>query len=246
MERLTFMGLGTLMAAAAAYQGNPIAGLLSLAAVVLTFVVIGPRTSLSRPPHFVRGREERKRIGRASRMLAQPRRTLMHQGNASKVAQQVEEATSELVQMGIVSARALGADAMYIGCKAALGGLIPVAMVVADKKNIPRNEDEVKARHNEIALSLVTPETMVFVALLTSRILVEIVPKTGNVTTEMNPYIIYEAVRDFEKLTGKKAEDYLDPGLCRAAREAAESGEGAFREFMKKKGSVPNVPNTLN
>lgn len=43
----------------------------------------------------------------------------------------------------------------------------------------------------------------------------------GNVHAEFSPLIVFDALKDMEKLTGQRPDDLLVDGLCRVARECA-------------------------
>lgn len=43
----------------------------------------------------------------------------------------------------------------------------------------------------------------------------------GEVRAEFSPLVIFEAIKDFEKLTGNRPDDLLEDQMCRVARECA-------------------------
>jgi len=255
MNRLNFLYLGALITVAAAIQGNMLAMWLALAAIALTFVTIqvtqkDPKNSL----FSLSSCEERKKRGDKCRPGRTPVSINDHgdnmkgplkigpEDNASVIADKVQDATGEITQMAMALASiherkyedggGLG-SACYVGCMAAAGSLIPIAMSVAVKPKL--SEREIHERGKEVALTLVTPDTMLFAALLSTKILVNIDAKTGRQDWELNPETLFNALTDWEKLTGRKADGIIDPGMLRAAREVAVSSTVPLTEFMDKR-----------
>lgn len=206
--------------------------------------------SLFSPPHFVRGEKRESKKGRASRRLAfttERQNMTMLGGNGNKnIGQMGEEANQAVLDM-VQSGTALAhlkyggniADGVFLGCMAALGALTPTAMMLAKRPVL--TPEEVREKGNEIATSLVTHETLLFAALASAHIMTDL-DRSGGLTTEFGPHILWQALNIWEKVyPDKKADDFFDANMLKAARNVGASIGNKLNDFLahRSKTSVP-------
>lgn len=92
----------------------------------------------------------------------------------------------------------------------------------------------------------ITKESILFAALLTVRMSPELDHSNDTVPVEFSPMVVLDAMDDFEKLTGKKPDPFLNPAMIASARKNEGIGRDAFIKFAEAHRNNPNLPNTLN
>lgn len=149
----------------------------------------------------------------------------------TSTAGKINEAVSQMVQTAIALASRTrksdfgSSDCLYVGCMAALGAFQAVAPFTADRPEL--NEDQIKEIGMQETVKLINSDTLLLTALITSKMQKEIkVVDEGmgaaGVTTKYGPDIIYAAIQDWKKLTGKNPEGIFDKTMLKAAYEAAQ------------------------
>lgn len=251
---LMFATIMILMMAMSPYSHSNLPAAFSITALTLLLLLgwIGNKRrdkSLFSPPHFVRGEKREDRKGRASRKLAfttETDRMAMLGGNGNKnigqMGEEANQAVCDLVQSGAALAHMKyggdASDGAFLGCMAALGALTPTAMIFAKRPQL--TEKEVKERGKEIAMSLVSTETLLFAAIASAHVLVDS-QRDGGIVTEFGPHILWQALNIWEKVyPDKKPDDFFDPGMLKAARKAGANIGDKLGEFLaNRRTSVP-------
>lgn len=231
-------------------HGNSTAALLATLALIMLLALSfkAARRSVSLSSSL---REERETVikHRASRKLANTTENPMKGNpNISKMGEEAHQACSDMVQSGIALATMKfhggAADAGYLGSMAALGALTPTAMVFANRPKLDRQA--IEERGKEIAFGLVKEETLLFAALVAARVMTNL-DSDGETTTEFGPHILWQALSMWEKIyPDKKAEDHLDNGMLKAARDFGAKSVIPFDEFLRKRQTSVPPSNSLN
>lgn len=222
MQIFLFQGFAALVAVAAWIQGNVTAAWLATLASLLSMLVIKTeKSSLSRPPHEVRGREERRRKAPATYHGERH----MTDDRSSEVAERIHQLVGQMTQHAMQEAEN-SADATRIAGMAALGSLIPMAPFTAKNADLNgrKPEDVPEDERQELMFSTLSPETMIFAALLTGRMLTAFNAKTGYSSTEFGPNILWEALQDWRRVfPDKSADDFIHPKILDSARKFGEN-----------------------
>lgn len=92
----------------------------------------------------------------------------------------------------------------------------------------------------------ITPETLLYSALLVNKTTPDYDHKEKSVVSELNPIVFFDAIEAYEKLTGKSPDEFLQPGLVKAAREAGSMGRDVLDAFMDRRKNAPEAPTSLN
>lgn len=151
-----------------------------------------------------------------------------------EIATQCHETIISMVQAAIMASGGAGKDgprmrdgtgpqASYVGGMAALGALVPLAMIVG-KMPDDVSKDEIDSMSLDdqrvLAHSLIMPETLTYAALMSARMQTTMNSQTGRVSIEFGPHVLWAALVDWEKVfPDKKAEDFLAPPMVQAARD---------------------------
>lgn len=238
-NRMEFLYLGALIAVAAAIQGNALATWLAVAAFALTFIVIRvERPPSSSPPLEERGEEKGeskrphqqlqhflKRHG-ANHMIDLKRKFSFAEPEGTdtdsneNVGQSLHAAVLDVVQKVLITvARQKGtssAETAYIAALASLGGITPLALIVAKK---PANAEELSDEEKMEATShMFTNEAVAFAGLL--AISAQNIRRGGVVSMEFGPHVLWAALDKWQKLYPEVAPDnFLDHKMLESARD---------------------------
>lgn len=130
-------------------------------------------------------------------------------------------------------------EAIYVMCCAVIGILHVLAMTVGKHDaSMPKEDfDPTKS---------INPTTLLFSTLLANKVAPDYCHRSGGIQTEFGPHVIFEALEAYEKLTGRKPDDYLTPGMVSAAREAGTIGREVLNAFMDARRNNPNISDSLN
>ena len=136
----------------------------------------------------------------------------------------------------------------HVGCSLAAGTLVPLAMFFANRDKIHAKakerglvveslsniDPEIVKKGNELAFTLVNPETLTFAALVAALCTSDHSAETC--TASFGPVIIWEALEQWQKLfPEKKPEDYLDGPLVEIARSAGRDSMGPLDKFLSSR-----------
>ena len=113
-------------------------------------------------------------------------------------------------------------DVAYLGCMAAVGGLMNSAMIFAAKPDL--TEEEIKETGNDEALKLVTTDTMLFTALVAAYM------QRGEITQGrqdfvFGPVVFKKALAAWKAITGKEPHGILDKNLIYAIEQETQTLE---------------------
>lgn len=159
---------------------------------------------------------------------------MTHEEQAGKISEQAH-------MVGEMSAQALIAKvtsdglpmpvAINVVSILAIGVVHSLAALVA-KQGDPRSEDFNPEKG-------ITPEALLFAVLLVNKIAPEHDAKSHGIHTEFSPFVIFEAMEAYEKLTGKQPDLYLNPQMVKAAREAGSQGKELFNALVASRKQNP-------
>lgn len=137
-----------------------------------------------------------------------------------------------------------------VGTMFIVGALCPLAMAFARRDPDKFNEEHherigVEAAQNQ-AWSLVTPETLVWTALVAANMIEH--ADSDTISTGWGPKAFIPVLQQWQKLfPDRKPEDVLDPYLIRAIRECEAEADHPLNEFLSKRsGSLPPSTSTIN
>jgi hypothetical protein len=251
--RFNFLYLGAMIAVAAAIQGNPLATLLAIAAVVLTFIEIKFPQKLSLSPPLVRGERDRKRTI--------PITENHMKYTAAEVKNKMGLLVSEGVQKAMGATMALEKNpgdanpaVVELCANTALCVLVPVVPFLVKKPMMTREQ---AAKDPNKLLAMINFETILYGALIAARMHVGMraagelekldagdgIVVTGE--TEFGPEILYSALEDWKKVTGKNPADYFNADLLKAIEESHRDSLAPFDEFLKSRTTSVPVSKTL-
>lgn len=181
--------------------------------------------------------------------------------DSGKVREEAGRAVSEIVQLSIAAVLKKegpeGApDAAYVGCNAALCALVPTSALFAKKPRLTQQQLEQDGA--KIFAKLLTFDVILFAALATARmhqgLTVDskpvVVDKAGvgfEIVGQVNfgPDIMYEALEDWKKLTGKNPDDHFDSKLLAAIREINGGALIPLKDFLEKRKNSSPTSSTL-
>lgn len=92
----------------------------------------------------------------------------------------------------------------------------------------------------------VTKESILFAALLTVRMSPERDHANETVPVEFSPMVVLDTMRDYETLTGKRPDEFLNQGMVATARKYDGFGAEQLAAIVQAHKNSPNLPNTLN
>lgn len=241
---LMFATIMILMMAYGPYGNTTAAALATLAIIALLGIAFVPRRPVSLSSSLREERETETKH-RTSRKLVDTTENTMNQNQGDprigKMAEEAHDVCGEVVKTGIEFIvkrhQGNGPDCCFLGSMAALGALTPTAMVFAKRPKL--SDEEIMESGQEVLLSLITEETLLFAALVAARIQTDLRPN-GMTKTEFGPHILWQALSIWEKVyPDKKAEDHINNGVVAAARKFGEKTVIPFSEFMKKRANTP-------
>lgn len=138
---------------------------------------------------------------------------------AGNIARKLHAAISGLTMEAVMCGSKNAVQALMIGTLASSAALHVVAKIAGpqDSENQP-----------------LTSTAVLFSALLAYHSAPCEIGKSGRVDSEFSPLVIFDALKDFEKLTGRKPDDDLLTPMCEAAREFASNSDSIARLAMEK------------
>ncbi len=110
----------------------------------------------------------------------------------------------------------------------AVGLMHVMAMCVANQKPTGNFEDFDPSDG-------ITPETLLFSALLVNQIAPDYDHNKNGVVCSFGPHVLLETMSAYEKLTGKKPDEFLVPGLVKAVRELGNHSGEVLNAFMERR-----------
>jgi hypothetical protein len=180
--------------------------------------------------------------------------------DSGKVREEAGRAVSEIVQLSIAAVLKKegpeGApDAAYVGCNAALCALVPTSALLVKKPRLTKEQLEQDGA--KIFAKLISFEAILFTALATARMHQGLQVEGSRVVVEngtgfeivgqvnFGPDVLFEALEDWKKLTGKNPDDYFDPKLLAAIREINGGALIPLNDFLEKRKNSSPTSNTL-
>lgn len=132
-----------------------------------------------------------------------------------------------------------GADAVRASFYGGLGALVPCALIIGKRRELPdylkapKSPAEVTQSHSEWMYQNLKPETLTFAALLLAQMLEKITSETTSIG--FGPIQIREALEQWKKLFPlAKPEDWLDEAIVKCVTEIEETANVAVDELMAK------------
>jgi hypothetical protein len=113
-----------------------------------------------------------------------------------------------------------------------------MAMVVSKKPCEP-TESEIEdnpEKFKRLAMGLVTPETLLYSALIAANMSQGVDPETGHQSVESSPYILGQALDQWQKIwPDKDPEDHIQRGIVKAGRMAMSETNAPFHKLLKER-----------
>jgi hypothetical protein len=162
--------------------------------------------------------------------------------NTLRLAKEAFEVGEKAAQSLIVATHEHGGgmpDSIYTTANLAIGVIHSIAMCVGKAKWTENVEDF-------DPLTAITAESMLFSVILVNKMSPDFDPVSNGSTAEFGPHILYEALETYERYTGKKPDEFLMPGLVKAAREVGAMGKDVVVAFMERTKHSPPSSNSLN
>lgn len=152
-------------------------------------------------------------------------------------------------QVGQAAAMSLFREARDLGNLAdtvyCLSNLVAGVMTIMAMSLSKHDKDAMKDGDYDPA-SAVTRESLLYTAILANKATPDYDKRAKASLTELSALVYFEALEAYEKLTGKKPDEFLNPAMVQAAREAGAMGKDVLAAFMERRRNAPEAPTSLN
>lgn len=150
-------------------------------------------------------------------------------------------------------------ECLHLGCNTSLCALIPVIPFIVNRPHL--SEEEAKTQGPKELSKLLTRDTVLFAALITARMFSGVtsanLTESGDakvdemstcieITQEVDfgPTVFMEALKDWEKLTGKNPDGVFDASFLRAIHDCTKDSTVPFDEFLEKRLKSQSTPSS--